>query len=100
LARSALDAGEGLRAYTRANRDHGSQRGYQAVWITEHHFNDYSVCPSIPVVGAYAAARTKRLHIATGMTLAAFYHPLRLAEEIALLDEKNRSKPIDPSPHE
>ncbi|HUA35075.1 MAG TPA: LLM class flavin-dependent oxidoreductase [Candidatus Binataceae bacterium] len=60
--------------------------GYDAVWITEHHFNDYSVCPSIPVMGAYAAARTKRLHIATGVTLAAFYHPLRLAEEIALLD--------------
>lgn len=60
--------------------------GYDAVWITEHHFNDYSVCPSIPVMGAFAAARTKRLHIATGVTLAAFYHPLRLAEEVALLD--------------
>lgn len=60
--------------------------GYDAVWITEHHFNDYSVCPSIPVMGAYAAARTKTLHIATGVTLAAFYHPLRLAEEVALLD--------------
>ncbi len=60
--------------------------GYDAVWITEHHFNDYSVCPSIPVMGAFVAARTKRLHIATGVTLAAFYHPLRLAEEIALLD--------------
>ncbi len=60
--------------------------GYDAVWITEHHFNDYSVCPSIPVMGAFAAARTRRLHIATGVTLAAFYHPLRLAEEVALLD--------------
>ena len=62
------------------------QTGYDAVWLTEHHFNDYSVCPSIPVMGAYAAARTKNLRIGTGVTLAAFYHPLRLAEEIALLD--------------
>jgi alkanesulfonate monooxygenase SsuD/methylene tetrahydromethanopterin reductase-like flavin-dependent oxidoreductase (luciferase family) len=60
--------------------------GYEAVWLTEHHFNDYSVCPSIPVMGAYAAARTKRLRIGTGVTLAAFYNPVRLAEEIALLD--------------
>ena len=60
--------------------------GYDAIWITEHHFNDYSVCPSIPVMGAFVAARTTRLHIATGVTLAAFYHPLRLAEEVALLD--------------
>lgn len=62
------------------------QSGYDAVWLTEHHFSDYSVCPSIPVLGTYAAARTKRLHIGAGITLAAFYHPLRLAEELALLD--------------
>ncbi len=60
--------------------------GYDAVWLTEHHFSDYSVCPSIPVMGAHVAARTKNLRIGTGVTLAAFYHPLRLAEEIALLD--------------
>ncbi len=60
--------------------------GYDAVWLTEHHFTDYSVCPSIPVMGSYAAARTKNLRIGTGVSLAALYHPLRLAEEIALLD--------------
>ena len=60
--------------------------GYDAVWLTEHHFNDYSVCPSIPVMGAYAAARTTRLRIGAAVTLAALYNPVRLAEEIALLD--------------
>jgi alkanesulfonate monooxygenase SsuD/methylene tetrahydromethanopterin reductase-like flavin-dependent oxidoreductase (luciferase family) len=60
--------------------------GYDAVWLTEHHFSDYSVCPSIPVMGAHVAARTRRLRIGAAVTLAAFYHPLRLAEEIALLD--------------
>lgn len=62
------------------------QSGFDAVWLTEHHFSDYSVCPSIPVMGAFTAARTKNLRIGAGVTLAAFYHPLRLAEEIALLD--------------
>jgi len=62
------------------------QGGYDAVWLTEHHFSDYSVCPSIPVMGAYAAARTKRLRIGAAVTLAALYHPIRLAEEIGLLD--------------
>jgi alkanesulfonate monooxygenase SsuD/methylene tetrahydromethanopterin reductase-like flavin-dependent oxidoreductase (luciferase family) len=60
--------------------------GYDAVWLTEHHFTDYSVCPSIPVMGTYAAARTKNLRIGAAVCLAAFYNPLRLAEEIALLD--------------
>lgn len=60
--------------------------GYDAVWLAEHHFTDFSVCPSIHMMGTLAAARTRRLRIGTAVSLAAFYHPLRLAEEVALLD--------------
>jgi alkanesulfonate monooxygenase SsuD/methylene tetrahydromethanopterin reductase-like flavin-dependent oxidoreductase (luciferase family) len=60
--------------------------GYEAVWLAEHHFSTYSVCPSIHMMGAHIAARTKRLRIGTAVSLAPFYHPLRLAEEVALLD--------------
>src|SRR5829696_5579884 len=60
--------------------------GYDAVWLAEHHFSDFSVCPSIHMVGTMVAARTTRLRIGTGVSLAPFYHPLRLAEEVALLD--------------
>ena len=60
--------------------------GYDCVWLAEHHFTGYSVCPSINMVGVLAAERTKRLRIGTGVSLAAFYNPLRLAEEVALLD--------------
>jgi alkanesulfonate monooxygenase SsuD/methylene tetrahydromethanopterin reductase-like flavin-dependent oxidoreductase (luciferase family) len=38
------------------------------------------------MMGTHVAARTQRLRIGTAVTLAAFYHPLRIAEEIALLD--------------
>lgn len=60
--------------------------GYDAVWLAEHHFNSFSVCPSVHVMGTHVAARTQRLRIGTAVTLAAFYHPLRIAEEVALLD--------------
>ena len=60
--------------------------GYDAVWLAEHHFNSFSVCPSVHLMGTHVAARTTRLRIGTAVTLAAFYHPLRIAEEIALLD--------------
>ncbi len=60
--------------------------GYDAVWLAEHHFSGFSVCPSVHMVGTLAAARTLRLRIGTGVSLAPFYHPLRLAEEVALLD--------------
>jgi alkanesulfonate monooxygenase SsuD/methylene tetrahydromethanopterin reductase-like flavin-dependent oxidoreductase (luciferase family) len=60
--------------------------GYDAVWLAEHHFSSFSVCPSVHMMGTLAAARTQRLRIGMGVSLAAFYHPLRLAEEVALLD--------------
>ncbi|MGD9616283.1 MAG: LLM class flavin-dependent oxidoreductase [Alphaproteobacteria bacterium] len=60
--------------------------GYDAVWLAEHHFSSFSVCPSVHLMGTMAASRTKRLRIGTGVSLAPFYHPLRLAEEVALLD--------------
>ena len=62
------------------------QTGYDAVWLAEHHFTGYSVCPSVHVMGTHLAARTERLRIGTAVTLAALYHPLRIAEEVALLD--------------
>jgi alkanesulfonate monooxygenase SsuD/methylene tetrahydromethanopterin reductase-like flavin-dependent oxidoreductase (luciferase family) len=60
--------------------------GYDAVWLAEHHFSSFSVCPSVHIMGMMAAARTKRLRIGTAVSLAPFYNPLRLAEEVALLD--------------
>jgi alkanesulfonate monooxygenase SsuD/methylene tetrahydromethanopterin reductase-like flavin-dependent oxidoreductase (luciferase family) len=60
--------------------------GYDAVWLAEHHFTTYSVCPSVHLMALEAAHRTRRLRIGTAVSLAALYHPLRLAEEVALLD--------------
>ena len=60
--------------------------GYDAVWLAEHHFTHYSVCPSVHLMGMHVANQTQHLRIGMGISLAAFYHPLRLAEEVALLD--------------
>ena len=62
------------------------QTGYDAVWLAEHHFSSFSVCPSVHMMGTMAAARTRRLRIGMAVSLAPFYNPLRLAEEVALLD--------------
>ncbi|MEM7253538.1 MAG: LLM class flavin-dependent oxidoreductase [Pseudomonadota bacterium] len=60
--------------------------GYDSVWLAEHHFTDYSVCPSVHMMGMHIAGKTERLRIGTAVSLAALYHPLRLAEEVAMLD--------------
>ncbi|HVZ09512.1 LLM class flavin-dependent oxidoreductase [Rhodopila sp.] len=62
------------------------QAQYDCVWLAEHHFSSFSVCPSVHMMGTMAAARTRRLRIGMAVSLAPFYNPLRLAEEVALLD--------------
>ncbi len=60
--------------------------GYDTVWLAEHHFSGYSVCPSVHLMGMHVAGRTENLRIGTAVSTAALYHPLRLAEEVAMLD--------------
>jgi len=60
--------------------------GVGGVWFTEHHFTgDYTANPLIWM--AAAAARTRRAALGTGVLLPALYDPVRLAEEIATLDQ-------------
>jgi alkanesulfonate monooxygenase SsuD/methylene tetrahydromethanopterin reductase-like flavin-dependent oxidoreductase (luciferase family) len=60
--------------------------GFDGVWLTEHHGSDYGLCPSPNVVGAAVAGRTSRVKIGFGANISALHHPLRLSEEIALVD--------------
>jgi alkanesulfonate monooxygenase SsuD/methylene tetrahydromethanopterin reductase-like flavin-dependent oxidoreductase (luciferase family) len=62
------------------------QLGLDLVWFTEHHFVDDGYLPSwVPVAGAMAA-RTRRIRFGTDICLLPFNHPLRLAEDLAVLD--------------
>jgi alkanesulfonate monooxygenase SsuD/methylene tetrahydromethanopterin reductase-like flavin-dependent oxidoreductase (luciferase family) len=60
--------------------------GYRSVWIAEHHFNDYGLCPAPPVLAAYLAARTRALRLGMGVSLLPLHHPVDLAENLAVLD--------------
>jgi alkanesulfonate monooxygenase SsuD/methylene tetrahydromethanopterin reductase-like flavin-dependent oxidoreductase (luciferase family) len=60
--------------------------GYQSVWIAEHHFNDYGLCPAPPVMAAFVAARTRTLRLGMGVSLLPLHHPVDLAEQLAVLD--------------
>lgn len=60
--------------------------GADLVWFTEHHFIDDGYLPSwVPVAGAMAAVTT-RVRFGTDICLLPFNHPLRLAEDLAVLD--------------
>lgn len=66
--------------------DRMEQAGFDAVWLAEHHFTGYSVCPNVQMMGLHVANRTEKLRIGTAVTLPSLTHPLRVAEEVALLD--------------
>lgn len=63
------------------------QWGLDLVWFTEHHFLEDGHLPNfVPVAGAVAAV-TDRVRISTDILLAPFAHPVRLAEDLAVLDQ-------------
>lgn len=62
------------------------EMGFNSVWLPEHHFGLFGVL-SIPTVAlAHLAARTRRVELGVAVVLLPVNHPLRVAEEYALLD--------------
>src|SRR2546428_10506378 len=62
------------------------QLGLDLVWFTEHHFVDDGYLPAwTPVAGAMAA-RTSRVRFSSDICLLPFQNPVRLAEDLAVLD--------------
>jgi luciferase family oxidoreductase group 1 len=60
--------------------------GFDAIWASEHHFSEYGFCASPALTLAALAPVTKNIRLGTGVTVLPFNHPLRIAEDIALLD--------------
>jgi alkanesulfonate monooxygenase SsuD/methylene tetrahydromethanopterin reductase-like flavin-dependent oxidoreductase (luciferase family) len=60
--------------------------GFEECWFAEHHFTDYSVLPSPNLMIAAALQRTRRMRFGNYVNVLPFHHPLRLAAEVAMLD--------------
>ena len=62
--------------------------GFEAIWLGEHHFGPYAVgdIPNPILLGADLAARTSRIRIGQMANIAPWWHPIRLAEDLAILD--------------
>ena len=61
--------------------------GFESVWPVEQHFaREVSVSPCPAILLAAIAERTRTLRLGTAIVQLALHHPLRVAEEIGVLD--------------
>ena len=68
------------------------QRGALAVSLSEHHGSEDGYLPSPLVMAAAVAARTTTIAIAINALIAPFHDPLRLAEDVAVVDRLSRGR--------
>jgi alkanesulfonate monooxygenase SsuD/methylene tetrahydromethanopterin reductase-like flavin-dependent oxidoreductase (luciferase family) len=73
-------------------RDHleeavlAEELGFDCVWASEHHFSPDAWSPAPFVFLAAVAARTKRVRLGTYVLLLPLHNPIRIAEDVAVLD--------------
>lgn len=66
--------------------------GFWGYHKSEHHMIPLDAAPSINVFLAAVAAQTSRIRLCSLVHLLPFYHPLRLAEEICMLDQLSEGR--------
>src|SRR5438552_12386909 len=60
--------------------------GFDSLFALEHHFTGYAMSPAPTQLLAYFAGRTKRIQLGTAVIVLPWHDPVRVAEQIALLD--------------
>ncbi|AXK37512.1 LLM class flavin-dependent oxidoreductase [Streptomyces armeniacus] len=76
--------GEALHRAVRSAEE-AEDAGLDAVWLAEHHFVPYGVCPSAVTLAALLLGRTRRIGVGTAVSVLPNAHPVALGEQTALL---------------
>ena len=65
---------------------HAESLGFEEAWVSEHHFNEFNLTPSILLLMAHLAALTSTIRLGSAAVLLPFHNLIRVAEDIATLD--------------
>lgn len=63
------------------------EAGFDDVWVAEHHFMTYGLCPSAVTLAGYLLGATRRITVGTAVSVLPTAHPVALAEQALLLDQ-------------
>ncbi|MFI8827833.1 LLM class flavin-dependent oxidoreductase [Streptomyces sp. NPDC053431] len=61
------------------------EAGLDSVWLAEHHFVPYGVCPSATTLAGFLLGRTRRIRVGTAVSVLSNQHPVAVGEQAALL---------------
>ncbi len=68
------------------------ETGFESGWVLEHHFTNYGLCGSPMVMASFVLGATRKLKIGTAINVLPIEHPVRLAEQVALLDHMSNGR--------
>jgi alkanesulfonate monooxygenase SsuD/methylene tetrahydromethanopterin reductase-like flavin-dependent oxidoreductase (luciferase family) len=68
--------------------------GYDVIWLAEHHFDGGCAYVDPTTFAAAIAARTTKIKIGFAVAQMALHHPIRFAEQIALIDNISKGRMI------
>lgn len=66
--------------------------GFESFWVAEHHFHEYGAIPRPAILLAAAAQRTRHIGLGAAVVVLPFDHPLRIAEDYALVDRLSNGR--------
>lgn len=70
------------------------QHGFDEAWMGEHHSTGWEIIGSPEMFLAYAAAKTERIRLGTGVISLPYHHPFNVAERLVQLDHLTRGRAI------
>ena len=75
-----------VRDHTLAMVKMADQAGFEIVWAAEHHALEMTIAPNPFQLLTWWAGHTQHIRLGSGVANAAYWHPIRIAGEAAMLD--------------
>ncbi len=72
--------------------EYADELGFDNIWLSEHHGSNYGTVPSPQILAAAIAQRTKRIRIGVAVSILTFQHPVRVAEDWAMIDNLSNGR--------